>query len=212
MRLLDAIRWRSPEAKSFQASSSEVFGKVTETPQAEKTPFHPRRPYGVAKAFGHNITESYRESYRLEFVSHKITQHVARIKLGLIDKLKMGNLNVQRDWGYAGDYIRAMRLAIQQPEPDDYVVATEVMHSMQQLLEVAFSCVGLNWKAPVGIGPKLVRPAEVDYLCGNATKARKILGWSSEVSFRQLVELMVEADIQALRGNKSASGALSIAV
>jgi GDPmannose 4,6-dehydratase len=218
LRMLEAIRKHCPTAKYLQASSSEMFGKVSERPQTEKTPFHPRSPYGVAKVFGHHITVNYRESYGLfacssicfnhesprrgaEFVTRKVTQHAARIKLGLADRLKMGNLDAQRDWGYAGDYIDAMWLMLQQPQPDDYVIATGETHSIHELLDVAFSYVGLDWKKYVDIDPKLVRPAEVDYLCGDAGKARRILGWKPKVDFRGLVEMMVEADLNALNNN-----------
>ncbi|HEV3040050.1 MAG TPA: GDP-mannose 4,6-dehydratase [Candidatus Angelobacter sp.] len=220
LRTLEAIRKHCPTAKYLQASSSEMFGKVKEKPQTEKTPFHPRSPYGVAKVFGHHITVNYRESYGLfacssicfnhesprrgaEFVTRKVTQHAARIKLGLADRLKMGNLDAQRDWGYAGDYILAMWLMLQQDTPDDFVIATGETHSINELLDVAFSYVGLEWKKYVEIDPKLVRPAEVDYLCGDASKARRILDWKPKVNFRQLVEMMVEADLNAL--NSSAS-------
>lgn len=217
LRMLEAIRKHRPKARFLQASSSEMFGKVKEKPQTEKTPFHPRSPYGVAKVFGHHITVNYRESYGLfacssicfnhesprrgaEFVTRKVTQHAARIKLGLADRLKMGNLDAQRDWGYAGDYILAMWLMLQQSEPDDYVIATGETHSINELLDVAFSYVGLDWKKYVEIDPKLVRPAEVDYLCGDSSKARRVLSWKPKVNFRQLVEMMVEADLKALSG------------
>src|SRR5579859_2800282 len=218
LRMLEAIRKHCPTAKYLPASSSEMFGKVPERPQTEKTPFHPRSPYGVAKVFAHHITVNYRESYGLfacssicfnhesprrgaEFVTRKVTQHAARIKLGLADRLKMGNLDAQRDWGYAGDYIHAMWLMLQQPEPDDYVISTGETHSIHELLDVAFSYVGLDWKKYVDIDPKLVRPAEVDYLCGDSSKARRILGWKPKVDFRRLVEMMVEADLNALHNN-----------
>jgi GDPmannose 4,6-dehydratase len=218
LRMLEAIRKHCPTAKYLQASSSEMFGKVTERPQTEKTPFHPRSPYGVAKVFAHHITVNYRESYGLfacssicfnhesprrgaEFVTRKVTQHAARIKLGLADRLKMGNLDAQRDWGYAGDYISAMWLMLQQPEPDDYVVATGETHSIHELLDVAFSYVGLDWKKYVEIDSKLVRPAEVDYLCGDSSKARRVLGWKPKVDFRRLIEMMVEADLTALNSS-----------
>ena len=221
LRMLEAIRKHCPTAKYLQASSSEMFGKVLEKPQTEKTPFHPRSPYGVAKVFAHHITVNYRESYGLfacssicfnhesprrgaEFVTRKVTQHAARIKLGLADRLKMGNLDAQRDWGYAGDYIGAMWLMLQQPQPDDYVIATGETHSIQELLEVAFSYVGLDWKKYVEIDPKLVRPAEVDYLCGDSSKARRVLGWKPKVGFQQLVEMMVDADLTA-QGHSAAA-------
>jgi GDPmannose 4,6-dehydratase len=216
LRVMEAIRKHSPQTKFLQASSSEMFGKVREKPQTEKTPFHPRSPYGVAKTFGHHITVNYRESYGLfacssicfnhesprrgiEFVTRKVTQTVAKIKLGVADKLKMGNIDAQRDWGFAGDYIRAMWLMLQQPQAEDYVIATGKTHSVQELLEVAFSHAGLDWKKYVEIDPKLVRPAEVDYLCGDASKARKVLGWVPEVTFKQLIEMMVDADLLQLK-------------
>jgi GDPmannose 4,6-dehydratase len=191
-----------------------MFGKVLEKPQSEKTAFHPRSPYGVAKVFGHHITVNYRESYGIyacssicfnhesprrggEFVTRKVTQHVARIALGLEDRLTMGNLDAQRDWGYAGDYIRAMWLMLQQPEADDYVIATGETHSVQELLELAFSYVGLDWQKYVEIDPKLVRPAEVEYLCGDAKKAHEVLGWKPETNFRQVIRMMMDADLAA---------------
>ncbi|MCU1309720.1 MAG: GDP-mannose 4,6-dehydratase [Candidatus Angelobacter sp.] len=214
LRILEALRKHCPKAKFVQASTSEMFGKVSESPQTEKTPFHPRSPYGVAKVFGHHITVNYRESYGMfacssicfnhesprrggEFVTRKVTRHVSRITQGLADKLKMGNLDAQRDWGYAGDYVRAMWLMLQQPDADDYVIATGETHSVQELLELAFSYVGMDWKEYVEIDPKLVRPAEVEYLCGDARKAREILGWKPEVSFRQLIQTMMDADLAA---------------
>jgi GDPmannose 4,6-dehydratase len=216
LRVMEAIRKHSPQTRFLQASSSEMFGKVLEKPQTEKTPFHPRSPYGVAKVFGHHITVNYRESYGIyacssicfnhesprrgsEFVTRKVTQTVAKIKLGVADKLKMGNIDAQRDWGFAGDYIRAMWLMLQQPHADDYVIATGETHSVQELLELAFSRAGLDWKKYVEIDPKLVRPAEVDYLCGDASKARKVLGWTPQVNFKQLVEMMVDADLNQLK-------------
>jgi len=218
MRVLEAIRTRSPKTKFLQASSSEMFGKVVESPQTETTRFHPRSPYGVAKVFGHHITVNYRESYNLfacssicfnhesprrgsEFVTRKVTQHAARIKLGLADKLKMGNLDAQRDWGFAGDYIRAMWLMLQQQQPDDFVISTGTTHSVQDLVEIAFSCVGLDWKKYVEIDPKLVRPAEVDYLCGDSSKAHTILGWKPQVVFAELVRMMVDADLESLKNS-----------
>jgi len=216
LRVMEAIRKHSPQTKFLQASSSEMFGKVLEKPQTEKTPFHPRSPYGVAKVFGHHITVNYRESYGIyacssicfnhesprrgsEFVTRKVTQTVAKIKLGVADKLKMGNIDAQRDWGFAGDYIQAMWLMLQQPHADDYVIATGETHSVQELLELAFSRAGLDWKKYVEIDPKLVRPAEVDYLCGDASKAKKVLGWTPQVNFKQLVEMMVDADLNQLK-------------
>lgn len=216
LRILEAIRKHSSRSRFLQASSSEMFGKVREKPQTEQTPFHPRSPYGVAKVFGHNITVNYRESYGIfacssicfnhesprrgsEFVTRKVTHNVAKIKLGLLDKLKMGNIDAQRDWGFAGDYIRAMWLMLQQDHADDYVIATGETHSVQELLEVAFSYVGLDWKKYVEIDPKLVRPAEVDYLCGDASKAFRVLEWKPEVTFKHLIETMVESDLSAIR-------------
>lgn len=216
LRVMEAIRKHAPKAKFLQASSSEMFGKVREKPQSETTPFHPRSPYGVAKVFSHHITVNYRESYNIfacssicfnhesprrgaEFVTRKVSMHVAKIKLGLIDKLKMGNLDAQRDWGFAGDYIQAMWLMLQQPVAEDYVIATGKTHSVERLLEVAFSHVGLDWKKYVEIDPKLVRPAEVDYLCGDAGKAAKKLGWTPKVSFEELIGMMVDADLAAAK-------------
>jgi GDPmannose 4,6-dehydratase len=215
-RVLEAIRKHRPQAKFLQASSSEMFGKVRETPQTEKTPFHPRSPYGVAKVFGHYITVNYRESYRLfacsamgfnhesprrglEFVTRKVTHQVARIKCGVAKKLMMGNLDAQRDWGFAGDYVRAMWMMLQQPEPEDYVLATGQTHSIRELLEVAFGAVGLDWEEYVEIDPKLIRPAEVEFLCGDASKAREKLGWEPQVGFEELIKMMVEADLEAVQ-------------
>jgi len=215
-RLLEAIRSVDPSIRFYQASSSEMFGKVREVPQNESTPFHPRSPYGVAKCYGHWITVNYRESYGLyacsgilfnhesprrglEFVTRKVTDGVARIALGLASELRLGNLDAKRDWGYAGDYVEAMWLMLQQPEPDDYVIATGETHSVRELVEIAFGHVGLDWERYVVIDPKLVRPAEVDLLLGDASKARRQLGWKPRVTFRQLVERMVEADLARLR-------------
>jgi GDPmannose 4,6-dehydratase len=212
IRILEAIRRHRPTAKFLQASSSEMFGKVQETPQTERTPFYPRSPYGAAKVFGHYITVNYRESYGLfacsamgfnhesprrglEFVTRKVTHQVAKIKCGLATKLLMGNLDSKRDWGFAGDYVRAMWMILQQPRPDDFVLATGRTHSIRQLLEVAFRAVGLDWQKYVEIDPKLIRPAEVDVLCGDATKAREKLGWEPEVAFEELIKMMVEADL-----------------
>jgi len=212
IRILEAIRRHRPTAKFLQASSSEMFGKVQETPQTEKTPFYPRSPYGAAKVFGHYITVNYRESYGLfacsamgfnhesprrglEFVTRKVTHQVAKIKCGLATKLLMGNLDSKRDWGFAGDYVRAMWIILQQPEPDDFVLATGKTHSIRELLEVAFRAVGLDWQNYVEIDPKLIRPAEVDVLCGDATKARQKLGWEPEVGFEELIKMMVEVDL-----------------
>ena len=216
IRILEAIRRHRPQAKFLQASSSEMFGKVHESPQTEKTPFYPRSPYGVAKVFGHYITVNYRESYGmfacsaigfnhesprrgLEFVTRKVTHQVARIKCGLSKKLLMGNLDAQRDWGFAGDYVRAMWTILQQPEPDDYVLATGKTHSIRELLEAAFSAVGLDWQKYVEIDPKLIRPAEVEFLCGDSRKAREKLGWRPEVDFEGLIRMMVEADLEAVQ-------------
>ena len=212
IRILEAIRRHWPKAKFLQASSSEMFGKVRETPQTEVTPFYPRSPYGVAKVFGHGLTVNYRESYGmfacsamgfnhesprrgLEFVTRKVTHQVAKIKCGLANKLTMGNLDAKRDWGFAGDYVRAMWMMLQQPEADDFVLATGKTHSIRELLEAAFGTVGLDWEKYVEIDPKLIRPAEVDILCGNATKAKEKLGWEPEVSFEELIEMMVKAEI-----------------
>jgi GDPmannose 4,6-dehydratase len=193
-----------------------MFGKVRETPQRETTPFHPRSPYGVAKVYGHYITVNYRESYGLfavsgilfnhegprrgrEFVTRKVSEGVARIKLGLATELRMGNLDAQRDWGFAGDYVRAMWMMLQQPTADDYVVATGETHSVRELVEVAFGCAGLDWQQYVKIDPAFIRPAEVDLLVGDATKARTVLGWTPQVTFHALVEMMVRADLERLR-------------
>ena len=216
IRILEAIRKHRPQAKFLQASSSEMFGKVRETPQTEKTPFYPRSPYGVAKVFGHYLTVNYRESYGLlacsamgfnhesprrglEFVTRKVTYQVARIKCGLARKLAMGNLDAKRDWGFAGDYVRAMWLMLQQSEPDDYVLATGKTHSVRELVETAFDAVDLDWEEHVEIDPKFIRPAEVDFLCGDATKARERLGWEPEVTFEELIKMMVEADLEAVQ-------------
>lgn len=217
-RLLEAMRTVCPQAKFYQASSSEMFGKVREVPQTEKTPFHPRSPYGAAKAYGHYITVNYRESYNLfalsgilfnhesprrgkEFVTRKISHGAARIKLGLDRKLRLGNLDAKRDWGYAGDYVKAMWLMLQQDQPDDYVIATGRDHSVKEFVELAFARVGLNWKKYVVRDPALIRPAEVDHLLGNNAKARRQLGWKPEVSFEQLVNLMVDADLKRLQNS-----------
>jgi GDPmannose 4,6-dehydratase len=218
-RLLDAIRTTNPEARFYQASSSEMFGKVQEVPQRETTPFYPRSPYGVAKVYGHWITVNYRESYDLhatsgilfnhesprrglEFVTRKVTYHAAKIKLGLANELRMGNVDAQRDWGFAGDYVRAMWLMLQQDTPDDFVIATGETHPVSELLEVAFSCLDLDWRNHTVQDEKFMRPAEVDLLVGDPSKAGRVLGWEPEVSFRQLVQMMVEADYQALKADK----------
>lgn len=211
-RLLEAIRLVNPEIRFYQASSSEMFGKVRETPQTETTPFYPRSPYGVAKVYGHWITVNYRESYGIfassgilfnhesprrgkEFVTRKVTDGVARIRAGLAGTLCLGNLQARRDWGFAGDYVEAMWLMLQQPEPDNYVIATGETHSVQELCELAFARAGLAWQDHVVVDPALVRPAEVDTLLGDASKAKRILGWKPKISFRALVEMMVDADL-----------------
>ncbi|MBU1693307.1 MAG: GDP-mannose 4,6-dehydratase [Verrucomicrobia bacterium] len=219
-RLLEAVRLVCPQARFYQASSSEMFGKVREVPQTELTPFHPRSPYGVAKAYGHFITVNYRESYGLhalsgilfnhesprrgkEFVTRKITDGVARIKAGLQDKLPMGNIEAKRDWGFAGDYVRAMWLMLQQPEPEEYIIASGKNHSVREFLELAFACAGLHWEDHVVVDSSLMRPAEVEHLLGDASKARTRLGWKADVDFPSLVRLMVDADLQRYGvGNK----------
>ena len=216
-RLLDAIRLVDPEIRFYQASSSEMFGKVHEVPQKETTPFHPRSPYGVAKVYGHWITLNYRESYDLhatsgilfnhesprrglEFVTRKISHTVAQIKLGLVDELRLGNLDAQRDWGFAGDYVEAMWLMLQQDAPEDFVICTGETHSVREFCEVAFGHAGLNWEDHVVIDEAFFRPAEVDLLVGDATKAEELLGWKPGTSFENLVTMMVEADIDLLTG------------
>ena len=215
-RLLDAIRTVDPEIRFYQASSSEMFGKVQEVPQRESTPFYPRSPYGVAKVYGHWITVNYRESYDLhassgmlfnhesprrglEFVTRKVTHGAARIACGLADKLPLGNLDSQRDWGYAADYVRAMWLMLQQDAPDDFVVATGETHSVRELCEHAFSAAGLDWEQHVIIDEKFLRPAEVDLLVGDPSKAHGVLGWQRELDFPGLVTMMVEADLALVR-------------
>ncbi len=215
-RMLEAIRVVDRSIKFYQASSSEMFGKVRESPQNERTPFYPRSPYGVAKVYGHYITVNYRESYGLyavsgilfnhesprrgkQFVTRKITHGVARIKCGLASELRLGNLDAKRDWGFAGDYVAAMWLMLQQSTPEDYVIATGETHTVRELCEVAFARVGLDWSKHVVVDPGFVRPAEVDLLIGDASKARDRLGWHRKVSFRELVEMMVDADVAALR-------------
>jgi len=214
-RILEAMREASRGARFYQASSSEMFGKVLEVPQTEKTPFYPRSPYGVAKAYGHFITVNYRESYDLfacsgilfnhegprrgqEFVTRKVTHAAASIKLGLQDKLLLGNLDAERDWGYAGDYVEAMWLMLQQEEPDDYVIATGEAHSVRELVDVAFAHVGLDPSDYVSTDPAYFRPAEVDHLIGDCAKARAKLGWEPRTSFEELVKLMVDADLELL--------------
>ncbi|MFN8202133.1 MAG: GDP-mannose 4,6-dehydratase [Solirubrobacteraceae bacterium] len=214
-RLLEAMREVCPEARFYQASSSEMFGKVLEVPQTEKTPFYPRSPYGVAKAYGHFITVNYRESYDLhatsgilfnhesprrglEFVTRKITWHAAAIRLGRKDQLALGNLDAERDWGYALDYVEAMWMMLQQDQADDFVIATGKSHSVRQCVEIAFDHVGLDWEQYVRIDPQFVRPAEVDHLVGDPTKAREQLGWEPRTSFEELIRLMVDADLKLL--------------
>jgi len=218
-RILDAVRQVCPGAKFYQASSSEMFGRVREVPQTERTPFYPRSPYGVAKAYGHYITVNYRESYNLfavsgilfnhesprrgrEFVTRKITDGVARIKLGLADKLPLGNLDAQRDWGFAGDYVKAMWLMLQQPAPDDYVVATGRTHAVREFVEIAFDHAGLDWRRHVTQDPRFMRPAEVDQLLGDSSKARQALGWQPEVDFEGLVRMMVDADLALVKAER----------
>jgi GDPmannose 4,6-dehydratase len=212
-RILEAIRKHSPKTRFYQASSSEMFGKVLETPQSERTPFYPRSPYGVANVYGHYITVNYRESYGihacsgilfnhesprrgLEFVTRKVTDAVARIKAGKSDRLRMGNLDARRDWGFAGDYVDAMWRMLQAATPADYVIATGVQHSVKELVEIAFGAVGLDWRKYVELDPKFIRPAEVDLLVGDASKAKRDLGWTPRVTFEQLVEMMVAADLK----------------
>jgi GDPmannose 4,6-dehydratase len=216
IRALEAVRRVDPTIRFYQASSSEMFGRVREVPQTELTPFYPRSPYGVSKSFGHYITVNYRESYGLfacsgilfnhesprrglEFVTRKVTERVARIKLGLAADLSLGNLDACRDWGFAGDYVRAMWLMLQQEQADDYVIATGVSHSVKDLVVEAFSYADLDWQRYVKMDPKLLRPAEVDHLIGNPAKAQKTLEWEPRVDFRQLVRMMVDADIRRLQ-------------
>jgi GDPmannose 4,6-dehydratase len=214
-RILEAVRQVDLGIKLYQASSSEMYGRVREVPQTELTPFYPRSPYGVSKVFGHYITVNYRESYGmfavsgilfnhesprrgLEFVTRKVTDGVARIKLGLADHVSLGNLDAHRDWGFAGDYVRAMYLMLQQDKADDYVIATGVSHSVRQLVEIAFQHAGLDWEKYVRVDPALLRPAEVDHLIGDATKGRRELGWEPSVSFEQLIAMMVDEDLRRL--------------
>ena len=216
-RMLEAMREACPEARFYQASSSEMFGKVRQTPQNEETPFYPRSPYGVAKAYGHHITVNYRESYGLhgcsgilfnhesprrglEFVTRKITWHAAAIKLGLTDELRLGNLDAKRDWGYAVDYVEAMWLMLQQDRADDYVIATGETNSVRDCVEIAFDRVGVDWREQVVIDDSFKRPAEVDLLVGDASKAERELGWRPDTTFERLIELMVDADLKLLGG------------
>ncbi len=218
-RILEAIRLAHPTAKFYQASSSEMFGRVTETPQRETTPFYPRSPYGVAKVYGHWITVNYRESYDLfavsgilfnhesprrgiEFVTRKVTDGVARIKLGMAREIRLGNLDARRDWGFAGDYVDAMWRMLQQPSPQDFVIGTGQAHSVRDLVEAAFGHVGLDWQEHVVTDPKFIRPAEVDLLLADASKACRELGWTPKVEFRQLVAMMVEADLERLSARR----------
>jgi len=222
-RMLEAIRQVNPEIRFYQASSSEMFGKVRETPQSESTPFYPRSPYGVAKVYGHFITVNYRESYDLfavsgilfnhesprrglEFVTRKVTDGAARIALGLASELHLGNLDARRDWGFAGDYVDAMWRMLQQPAPDDYVIGTGVMHSVRDLVEIAFARVGLDPAAHVVEDPAFYRPAEVEKLCADASKAHEVLGWEPVVSFEELVHRMVDADLETLGGVEARGG------
>jgi GDPmannose 4,6-dehydratase len=218
-RVLDAIRIADPDIRFYQASSSEMFGKVVEVPQRESTPFYPRSPYGVAKVYGHWITINYRESYGMhatsgilfnhesprrgiEFVTRKITNSIARIKLGLDEDLRLGNLEARRDWGFAGDYVKAMWLMLQQSQPDDYVISTGQTHSVREFCELAFGHVGLDYKDYVVLDERYMRPAEVDLLIGDPTKAREHLGWQPETSFEELVKMMVEADLKQVRNSR----------
>ncbi|MFZ4397669.1 MAG: GDP-mannose 4,6-dehydratase [Kiritimatiellia bacterium] len=215
-RMLEAFRHACPKARFYQASSSEMFGKVREVPQTELTPFYPRSPYGVAKVYGHYLTVNYRESYNLfavsgilfnhesprrgkEFVTRKISDGVARIKLGLATELRMGNIDSCRDWGFAGDYVRAMWLMLQQTQPDDFVIGTGIAHSVREFIEIAFDHAGLDWKKYVVQDPSFLRPAEVDHLLADNSKARRVLGWQPEVSLENLARMMVDADIARLQ-------------
>ncbi len=216
-RMLEAVRQVAPKARFYQASSSEMFGKVREVPQNEMTPFHPRSPYAVAKTYGHHITVNYRESYGLftasgilfnhesprrglEFVTRKITDGVARIKLGLADEVRLGNLDSQRDWGYAGDYVKAMWLMLQHDVPENFVISTGKTHSIKDFLDIAFGHVDLDWNDHVKMDPRFLRPAEVDQLIGDSRKAKDVLGWEPEVDFNNLVIMMVDADLKLLGG------------
>ena len=214
--LLEAIRVVDRSIKFYQASSSEMFGKVRETPQSELTPFHPRSPYGVAKTYAHYLTINYRESYGIfacsgilfnhesprrgkQFVTRKVTDGIARIKAGRAKELRLGNLDAKRDWGFAGDYVQAMWMMLQQPKADDYVVASGQTHSVRELCEIAFAHAGLDWQKYVVVDPAFVRPAEVDLLIGDASKARRVLGWAPKHSFQQLIEMMVDADLEDIK-------------
>ena len=221
-RVLEAIRQVDKSVRLYQASSSEMYGRVREVPQTELTPFYPRSPYGVSKVFGHYITVNYRESYDmfavsgilfnhesprrgLEFVTRKVTDGVARIKLGLATDLALGKLDASRDWGFAGDYVRAMWLMLQQPDADDFVIATGVSHTVRECVEIAFARVGLDWKKYVKTDPKFIRPAEVDLLIGDPAKARRVLGWEQKVDFKQLIEMMVDADMARVASQATAA-------
>ncbi len=218
-RALEAVRSVNPKIRFYQASSSEMYGRVREVPQTEMTPFYPRSPYGVTKVFGHYITVNYRESYDLfacsgilvnhesprrgiEFVTRKIADGAARIKMGHADKLMLGNRDACRDWGFSGDYVRAMWLMLQQDQPNDYVIATDEAHSVQEFVEVAFAHAGLDWQKHVGVDPRFLRPAEVDHLIGDPAKAKKELGWEPSVTFKQLVAMMVDADIERIKSGQ----------
>ncbi len=225
-RVLEAIRQIKPDTRFYQASSSEMFGKVRQVPQNEKTPFYPRSPYGVSKVYGHFITVNYRESYNLfacsgilfnhesprrglEFVTRKITYGAASIKLGLAHSIKLGNLAAHRDWGYAGDYVRAMWLMLQHKKPDDYVIATGQTHSVKELVRTAFSRVGLDWKKHVMVDKKLIRPAEVEHLIGDSRKARRVLGWNPTVTFEDLIRMMADADLALLKKSSGLAGRIA---
>lgn len=227
-RMLEAIRAVDPKIRFYQASSSEMYGRVREVPQSELTPFYPRSPYGVAKCYGHYITVNYRESYNLfavsgilfnhesprrglEFVTRKISDGVARISLGLADELRLGNLDAKRDWGFAGDYVKAMWLMLQQPDADDYVIATGETHSVEEFVTLAFNHVGLDWKKYVKVDERFIRPAEVDILVGDATKAKTKLKWKPEVDFAGLVKMMVDADIKRLSSTAERPAATQVA-
>jgi GDPmannose 4,6-dehydratase len=218
-RMLEAVRFVKSDAKFYQASSSEMFGSAQESPQNEKTPFHPRSPYGVAKVYGYWITVNYRESYNmfncngilfnhesprrgLEFVTRKVTDAVAKIKLGMAKELVLGNLEAKRDWGFAGDYVKAMWLMLQQDKPDDYVIGTGEMHSVRELCKIAFSHAGLNYEDYVKVDPQFLRPAEVEHLMADASKARRVLGWKPTVTFKELIKMMVDADLERLKNGR----------